>query len=84
MSTFPLPSCIMCCVLDVTTATLARIGSYSVGRVIGQGTYGTVRIGRDDATGAAGTAAEASPMWCYMQLLCSWRWCEERGYIAAC
>ncbi|GAB4819320.1 hypothetical protein N2152v2_006366 [Parachlorella kessleri] len=32
-------------------ARLRRINTYSMGRVIGQGTFGTVRVGKDQATG---------------------------------
>lgn len=49
----PVPSGTVVLLTDVTAGTLKRIGPYSVGRVIGQGTYGIVRVGRHQDTGAA-------------------------------
>jgi hypothetical protein len=40
--------------MDVTSSTAKRVGRYTLGRVLGAGAIGVVRIGRNTATGAPG------------------------------
>jgi hypothetical protein len=40
--------------VDITSSTAKRPGKYTLGRVLGAGASGVVRIGKNTATGAAG------------------------------
>ena len=46
----------LCCVVDITAQRLRRIvgGKYVLGKVIGQGAFGLVRIGKNVSTGEGG------------------------------
>ena len=41
----------LCLVVDITAARLKRVGKYVLGKVIGQGAFGLVRIGKNLQTG---------------------------------
>jgi hypothetical protein len=40
--------------VDITSSTAKRLGKYTLGRVLGAGASGVVRIGKNTATGASG------------------------------
>ena len=41
----------LCLVLDITARKPRRIGKYVMGKQLGKGAFGTVRLGKDPATG---------------------------------
>ena len=63
-------------VADVTSSRLKRLGKYVVGKVLGQGASGIVRVGKNPATGAA-MARRVAPgcaLPCMQHLACV-LWC---------
>ena len=41
----------LCLLVDVTASKLKRVGRYNMGRIIGKGAFGTVRLGMSTQTG---------------------------------
>jgi len=42
----------LCLLVDVTASKLKRVGRYNLGRVVGRGSFGVVRLGQNTQTGA--------------------------------
>ena len=42
----------LCLLVDVTASKLKRVGRYNLGRVVGRGAFGVVRLGQNTQTGA--------------------------------
>jgi hypothetical protein len=45
------PALVLVLVMDITATRLKRIGKYMLGKVVGQGASGMVRMGRNTSTG---------------------------------
>ena len=41
----------LCLLVDVTASKLKRVGRYNLGRVVGRGAFGVVRLGQNTQTG---------------------------------
>lgn len=46
----------LCLLVDVTASKLKRVGRYNLGRVVGRGAFGVVRLGQNTQTGVAAVA----------------------------
>ena len=49
----------LCLLVDVTASKLKRVGRYTLGRVVGRGAFGVVRLGQNTQTGAALASSHA-------------------------
>lgn len=47
----------LCLLVDVTASKLKRVGRYNLGRVVGRGAFGVVRLGQNTQTGAGHIAS---------------------------
>lgn len=47
----------LCLLVDVTASKLKRVGRYNLGRVVGRGSFGVVRLGQNTQTGAGHIAS---------------------------
>ena len=59
-SSFPPAAQHLCLLLDITAQKPRRIGKYILGKQLGKGAFGTVRLGKDPATGES---------WCIAKLM---------------
>ena len=41
----------LCVVLDITSAKPKKVGKYLMGKILGKGSFGTVRLGQNTVTG---------------------------------
>lgn len=46
----------LCLLVDVTASKLKRVGRYNLGRVVGRGAFGVVRLGQNTQTGVTAVA----------------------------
>lgn len=75
----------LCLIVDITTSRLKRVGKYVLGRVIGTGAFGLVRIGRNQQTGvcvrlsypATGEGGEGGAMCVVVDGVCCACMCKQ-------
>ena len=51
----------LCLLVDVTASKLKRVGRYTLGRVVGRGAFGVVRLGQNTQTGASPCMDDCMP-----------------------
>lgn len=66
----------LCLLVDVTASKLKRIGRYNMGRIIGKGAFGTVRLALSTQTGIQPCLAMQSP--------CQTLFFHMIGHVVAC
>ena len=65
----------LCLLVDVTASKLKRVGRYNLGRVVGRGAFGVVRLGQNTQSGVAAVAHNVLVLPCFASLVssaCRW------------